>query len=118
MGFSGGAGVAPFLEGSALAPPLTSGNAGGRLWRAHAGWVGAHLCHLCNLWFHLLHLKTMARRLPIIVFPYCCCCACWASPGPARVIMTSAWTAMAMAPKTDPFTGAASWASRPQHRRT
>jgi hypothetical protein len=43
----------------AWAPPLTSHNAGGRLRRAHAGWGGANLCHLWNLWFQLLHLKNL-----------------------------------------------------------
>jgi hypothetical protein len=30
-------------KGATPAPPLTSGRAGGRLWRAHAGWAGANL---------------------------------------------------------------------------
>ena len=56
MGFSGGAGDMSPPKGATPAPPLTSGRAGGRLRRAHAGWVGAHLW---NLWFQLLLLKEL-----------------------------------------------------------
>jgi hypothetical protein len=54
MGVRGGAGIA-LLGARHRRPHGTSGGAGGRLRRAHARWVGAHLC---NLWFQFLILKS------------------------------------------------------------
>ena len=97
MGFSGGAGVAPFSEGSAPVPPLTSGWAGGRLWRAHAGWVGAHLCHLRHLWFQLLHLKKTVLSLADnqkVLFP---------SPLSSAIPLTSAYQCFSLNQRTSWF---------------